>query len=165
MSVILHEELFCSIMILHLVGLSHNLLCLWSLCPGEQTAFCISSPKCSTYPVSLNRFLKSHLCSHADYIYGCTLTFTLTCEELHGLAHDLCITFIIVWMTPTNCTTSSCLGVLGSRHAFEWWDLLTVLRKGSPNAVFLLQAFPACACSSRRRCRSLGCRAASELLC
>lgn len=45
MSVILHEELFCSIMILHLVGLSHNLLCLWSLCPGEQTAFCISSPQ------------------------------------------------------------------------------------------------------------------------
>lgn len=78
--------------------------------------------------MSLNRYLKAHF----DYIFGCTLT----CKDLCGLASDPYaqhFSLLSVPMSPTTSTGCGCLGVLGSRHALEWWRFPDSAGAGDPH--------------------------------
>lgn len=80
------------------MGLPHDLRCLWSL-SWWAVCFLNRLSRCSTYPGSLNRFKRSHFCSYADYIFGCTLMWRTTWIGMW----PTCITFLIAHCVNDPC--------------------------------------------------------------
>lgn len=120
-------------------------------------------------------FYESKQTFKSPFLYRLYLWLYLDMQKLCGLglACEPCaqhFSLLFVQMTPTACTVCGCLGVLGSRHALEWWGFTDSAGQEDPQCSAgsfscTLQAFPARVCSSRVRCRSVDCRSASELQC